>query len=49
MASVPISSWRIDEETTETVTDFFFFGSKVTVDSDCIHEIKDTCSLEVKQ
>ena len=36
----PITSWQIDGETMETVTDFIFFGSKITVDSDCSHEIK---------
>ena len=40
MASGPITSWQIDEETMETVTDFIFLGSKITVDSDCSHEIK---------
>ena len=40
MASSPITSWRIDGETMETVTDFIFLGSKITVDSDCSHEIK---------
>ena len=40
MASGPITSWQIDGETMETVTDFIFLGSKVTVDSDCSHEIK---------
>ena len=40
MASSPISSWQIDGETMETVTDFIFLGSKVTVDGDCSHEIK---------
>ena len=40
MASSPITSWQIDEETMETVTDFIFLGSKITVDSDCSHEIK---------
>ena len=40
-ASVPITSWQIDGETMETVTDFFFsFGFKITVDSDCIHEFR---------
>ena len=39
MASSPITSWQIDGETMETVTDFIFLGSKVTVDSDCSHEI----------
>ena len=40
MASGPISSWQIDRETVETVTDFIFLGSKITVDGDCSHEIK---------
>ena len=40
MASGPITSWQIDGETVETVTDFIFFGSKITVDGDCSHEIK---------
>ena len=40
MASGPITSWQIDEEKVETVTDFIFLGSKITVDSDCSHEIK---------
>ena len=40
MASSPISSWRIDEETVKTVTGFIFGGSKITADSDCSHEIK---------
>ena len=40
MASSPITTWQIDGETTETVTDFIFLGSKITVDSDCSHEIK---------
>ena len=40
MASGPITSWQIDGETMETVTDFIFLGSKITVDSDYIHEIK---------
>ena len=40
MASGPIPSWEIDEETVETVTDFIFEGSKVTADGDCNHEIK---------
>ena len=40
MASVPITSWQIDGETMETVTDYFFFGSKITADGDCSHEIK---------
>ena len=40
MASGPITSWQIDEETVETVSDFIFLGSKVTADGDCSHEIK---------
>ena len=40
MASGPITSWEIDRETTETVTDFIFRGSKITADGDCSHEIK---------
>ena len=40
MASCPITSWQIDGETMETVTDFIFWGSKITVDGDCSHEIK---------
>ena len=40
MASVPITSWQIDGETVETVSDFIFWGSKITADGDCSHEIK---------
>ena len=40
MSSVPITSWQIDGETVETVTDFIFLGSKITADGDCSHEIK---------
>ena len=40
MASGPMTSWEIDQETVETVSDFSFMGSKITVDGDCIHEIK---------
>ena len=40
MASSPITSWQIDRETKETVTDFIFLGSKITADGDCSHEIK---------
>ena len=40
MASGPITSWQIDGETMETVTDFVFFGSKITADGDCSREIK---------
>ena len=39
-ASSPVTSWQIDVETVETVTDFIFLGSKITVDGDCSHEIK---------
>ena len=44
MASGPITSWQIDGETVETVSDFVFLGSKITADGDCSHEIK-TCLL----
>ena len=47
MASGPITSWQIDGETMETVTDFIFGGSKITEDGDCSHEIKRR-SLEEK-
>ena len=40
MTSSPITSWQIDGETMETVTDFIFLGSKITADGDCRHEIK---------
>ena len=40
MASGPITSWEIDGERVETVSDFLFWGSKITADSDCSHEIK---------
>ena len=40
MASGPITSWEIDGETVETVSDFIFWGSKITADGDCSHEIK---------
>ena len=40
MASGPVTSWQIDGETVETVTDFIFLGSKITADDDCSHEIK---------
>ena len=40
MASGPITSWQIDGETMETVTDFIFLGSKITIDGDCSHDIK---------
>ena len=48
MASVLITSWQIDGETTKTVTDFIFWGSKITADGDCSHEIKRKLSLEGK-
>ena len=48
MASGPISSWQIDVETMETVTDFIFLGSKITANGDCSYEIKNTCSSEEK-
>ena len=48
MVSSPITSWEIDGETVETVSDFFFLGSKITTDGDCSHEIKDAYSLERK-
>ena len=40
MASSPITSWQIDRETVETVSDFIFLGSKITADGDCSHEFK---------
>ena len=48
MASGPITSWQIDGETMETVTDFIFLGSKITEDGDCSHEIKRCLLLERK-
>ena len=48
MASGPITSWQIDGQTMETVTDFIFLGSKITADGDGSHEIKGACSLEEK-
>ena len=48
MATGPITSWQIDGETVETVTDFIFGGSKITADGDCSHEIKRHLSLEGK-
>ena len=48
MASSPIISWQIDGETMETVTDFIFLGSKITVNGDCSHEIKRCLLLESK-
>ena len=48
MASGPITSWVIDGETVETVADFIFWGSKITADGDCSHEIKRRVLLERK-
>ena len=48
MASGPITSWEIDGETVETVSDFILGGSKITADGDCSHKLKDPCSLEEK-
>ena len=48
MASGPITSWQIDGETVETLTDFTFFGSKITADVDCSHEIKGCLLLGKK-
>ena len=48
MASGPITSWEIDGETMERVTDFIFLGSKITADGDCSHEIKRHLLLERK-
>ena len=51
MASGPITSWQIDGEAMETVTDFILGGSKITEDGDCSHEkapVKDACSLKEK-
>ena len=49
MASGPITSWEIDGETVETVSDFNFGGSKITADGDCSHEIKRFLLFEEKQ
>ena len=49
MASDPITSWQIDGETMETVTDFILWGSKITADGDCSHEIKRRLLLEKKK
>ena len=46
VASGPITSWQIDGETMETVTDFYFLGSQITADGDCSHEIKRHLLLE---
>ena len=48
MASGPITSWQIDGERMETVRDFILWGSRLTADGDCSHEIKDSYSLEEK-
>ena len=48
VASGPITSWEIDGETEETVSDFIFLGSKITADGDCSHEIKICLLLEGK-
>ena len=48
MASGPITSWKIDGGTMETVTDFIFLGSKITADWTAVKKLKDTCSLEEK-
>ena len=48
MASGPITSWQIDGETVETVSDIIFLGSKITADGDCSHEIKRRLLLEEK-
>ena len=48
MAFGPTTSWEIDGETVETVSDFIFLGSKITADDDAATKLKDTCSLEDK-
>ena len=48
LAFGPITSWQIEGETMETVTDFIFLGSKITADGDAAMKLKDTCSLEEK-
>ena len=48
MASCPTTSWEIDGETVETVSDFIFLGSKITTDGDCSQKLKDAYSLEGK-
>ena len=48
MAFVPITSWQIDGETMETVTDFIYLGSKITADGTAAMRLKDTCFLEKK-
>jgi len=48
MASGPITSWQIDGETMETMTDFIFLGSKITADGDCSHDIKRNLLIGIK-
>ena len=48
MVSGPITSWQVDAETMETVTDFIWGGSKITADGDCATRLKDACILEEK-
>ena len=48
VATGPVTSWQIDGETMETVTDFIFLGSKITADGDCSHEIRKRLLLERK-
>ena len=48
MTSGPITSWEIDGETVETVSDFIFLGSKITANGDCSMKLKDACFLEEK-
>ena len=48
MAFGPITSWKIDRETMETVRDFILGGSKITADDDCSNELKDACLFEEK-
>ena len=48
MESGPITSWQVDGETVETVTDVILGGSKITADGNCVMKLKDTCSLEEK-
>ena len=48
MASSPITSWQIEGEKVQAVTDFIFLGSKITVEGDCSHELKDACFMEEK-
>ena len=48
VTSNPITSWQIEGEKVQTVTDFIFLGSKITADGDCSHEIKDACPSEGK-